>query len=69
MKQEKGHSTCKLIDVASCKRGKENVILTGKQIVYFFKKMQIESTDFSYKKLKTGALLIESQNGLALKKL
>lgn len=41
MKQEKGHSICKLIDCGLEKppvRGKVGVILLGKGIIYFFKK-------------------------------
>lgn len=40
MKQEKGHSICKLIDCGLEKlpiRGKVDVILLGKGIIYFFK--------------------------------
>ena len=39
-------------------RGKEVVILLGKGIIYFFQKMQIESTDLSNNNLKTGVLFI-----------
>lgn len=42
----------------TCKRGREDVILRGKGIIYFFQKMQIGSTDLGNKDLKTGVLFI-----------
>lgn len=42
----------------SCKRGREDVILLGKMIIYFFQKMQMGSTDLGNKDLKTVVLFI-----------